>query len=129
MIAAATALNVLLRDKHLAYAVGLAIAGGLFYLFNLGYNHWLYNPVLYGLWTPSDLTSGGSRLAQILLHRVYSLALTVLCLSLAHLFFDRKSMKGLQEGGQLSGKGWTLSIMTVAIAVAVITGLMINAKW
>ncbi len=127
MIAAATALNVLLRDKHLAYAACLAIAGGLFYLFSLGYNHWLYNPVLYGLWTPSDLTGGASRLPQILAHRVYCLSLAALCLSLAHLFYERKSTKGFQEAGHLSGKAWTILIISVAMATAVITGLMISA--
>jgi ABC-2 type transport system permease protein len=127
MIAATTALNVLLRDKYLAYAVCLAIAGGLFYLFNLGYNHPLYNPVLYMLWTPSDLTGAGRRLPRILTHRVYCLALTVLLLSIAHLFFERKSTKGRQADGQLSSKGWAILIAAVATALAVATGLMINA--
>ena len=56
MTAAAIALNVLLRDKYLAYAVCIATGAGLFYLYNVGYNHWLYNPALYQLWTYSDLT-------------------------------------------------------------------------
>ncbi len=84
--------------------------------------------VLYGLWTPSDLTSGGRHLPQILTHRIYCLALAFVCVSLAHLFFERKSTKGLQAGDQLSGKGWTILITSVATAVAVITGLIINAR-
>lgn len=49
MIAAVTALNILLRDKYLAYAASISIGGGLFHLYNLGYNNWLYNPMLYRL--------------------------------------------------------------------------------
>lgn len=128
MIAAATLLNVLLRDKYLAYAVGIAVVGALFYLFNLGYNHPLYNPLLYKLWTPSDLTGGARLLPQILIHRIYCLALTALCLSLAHLFFERKSTKGLLAGGQFRAKAWTILVTLVATALAVITGLMINAR-
>ncbi len=128
MIAAATALNVLLRDKYLTYAVCFAIVGGSFYLFNLGYNHPLYNPVLYGLWTPSDLMSGvARRLPQILTHRIYCLALAVVCLSLAHLFFERKSTGGSRAGASLRGKRCSILIMSAATAVAVITGLMISA--
>jgi ABC-2 type transport system permease protein len=126
LIAASTALNVLLRDKYLAYATCLSIGGGLLYLFSMGYNHPVYNPVLYGLWTPSDLTGGASRLPQILTHRIYCLALAVLCLSLAHLFFERKATKELWAGGHLSGRGWTILIIPVAIVVAVITGWMIK---
>jgi ABC-type transport system involved in multi-copper enzyme maturation permease subunit len=126
MIAVVMALNVLLRDKYLAYGACLALAGGSFYLFNSGYNHPLYNPVLYGLWTPYDLTSGSGRLTQILIHRIYCLALTVLCLSLTHLFFERKSTNELQEDRHLSGKGWAILTASVATTVAVTIGLLIN---
>src|SRR5947199_7141657 len=50
MIAASVALNLLLRDKYLTYAVSLAVGGAIFYLISRGYNHPLYNPVLYQLW-------------------------------------------------------------------------------
>lgn len=103
LIAAAIWLNVLLRDKYLAYVVSFAIGGGLLYLFNLGYNHWLYNPVLYGLWTPSDLTGAARNLAQIIAHRIYCLAIAILFLTLAHLFFERKSTTGLKAGNRSSG--------------------------
>lgn len=79
------ALNVLLRDKYVAYAVSVGTAGGLFYLYSSGYNHWLYNPLLYQLWTYSDLTSGG-----MLLRRLYWLAMAAICLALSHVFFARK---------------------------------------
>jgi hypothetical protein len=80
------ALNVLLRNKYLAYVVAVSIGSGLFYLYNLGYNHWLYNPLLYRLWTYADLTGG-----TILTYRLYSFALAAACLVLAHLFFERQS--------------------------------------
>lgn len=127
MIAAATLFNVLLRDKYLAYATSLGIVGALFFLFNLGYNHPLFNLTLYGFWTPDDFASGAHRLSHILTHRVYCLSLAALCLSLAHLFFARKSTKGLAAGRRLSGKGWSLLIASIAAAVAVTTGLMVNA--
>ena len=94
MAAAATALNVLLRDKYLTYAVSIVTASGLFYLYNQGYNHWLYNPLLFRLWSYVDLTSG-----RILTYRIYCLALTGLCLAVAHLCFQRGSGRGsLREG-------------------------------
>ena len=86
----AIALNVLLRDKYLAYVVIIAISSGLFFFYAQGYNHWLYNPVLYGLWSESDLTSGGVR---ILVLRIYCLGIALLSLRLAHLGFERKSGK------------------------------------
>jgi hypothetical protein len=75
----------MLRDKYVAYAVSVGLAGGLFYLYTTGYNHWLYNPLLYRLWTYSDLASGG-----MLLRRLYWLAIAAICLALAHVFFARK---------------------------------------
>jgi ABC-type transport system involved in multi-copper enzyme maturation permease subunit len=80
------ALNVLLRNKYLAYVVAVGTGAGLFYLYNLGYNHWSYNPLIYRLWKYADLTSG-----RILTYRVYCLALAVAFLALAHFFFERKS--------------------------------------
>ena len=127
MIAASVALNILLRDKYLTYALSLAIGGGLYYIAGQGYNHWLYNPVLYQLWTPSDLVGGGSQLTRILIHRVYCGALSVLLLALALLFFERKSTKGLKAQGQLSSTGWTILVMITSVLIAVITGLIINA--
>ena len=80
------AFNVLLRNKYLAYVVAVGTGAGLFYLYNLGYNHWLYNPLLYRVWKYGDLTS-----SKILGYRLYCLALAAACLALAHLFFERKS--------------------------------------
>jgi ABC-type transport system involved in multi-copper enzyme maturation permease subunit len=80
------ALNVLLRNKYVAYVVTVGTGAGLFYLYSTGYNHWLYNPVLYRLWKYADLTSG-----TILAYRLYCLALAAICLVVAHIFFQRKS--------------------------------------
>lgn len=85
------ALNVLLRNKYLGYVISVGIAAGLFYLYNIGYNHWLYNPTLHGLWTYADLIGVGNNQSTILIHRIYCLAIAVVCLALAHLFFERKS--------------------------------------
>jgi hypothetical protein len=90
MAAASIALNVLLRDKYAAYAVIIATSAALFYLYLQGYNHWLYNPVLYGLWTEADLAST-SGAVRILVLRIYCLTITLLFLWLAHLCFERKS--------------------------------------
>jgi ABC-2 type transport system permease protein len=123
MVSAVTLLNVLLRDKYLAYAIGFAISLGLFYLFSQGYNHWLYNPVLVGRWTPQDLA--GPNLARILIHRVYVLALAGACLGLSHFCFSRVTARGLFASGRLSSKGWSLLVVSVAAAVALVTGFFI----
>ena len=77
--------NIVLRNKHVSYVFSIGTAAGLFYLYSNGYNHWLYNPVLYGLWTYRDLDSH-----FILLHRIACFAVAIACLSLAHLLFRRK---------------------------------------
>lgn len=119
MTGASVALNVLLRDKYLAYVASIGIGGGLFYLFSQGYNHWLYNPVLYQLWTYSDLTGAGDNHPKILANRIYFTAISIACLALAHLFFERKATKGFRLGGRLSGAGWTTLLLIAAITIAV----------
>jgi ABC-2 type transport system permease protein len=80
-------LNVLLLDKYLTYAVSIGISAGLFYLYSIGYNHWLYNPLLYRVWTYADLIGGSN---QLLLSRVYCLVMAVAFLAVAHVFFQRR---------------------------------------
>jgi hypothetical protein len=80
------ALNGVLRNKYVTYVVATGIGAGLIYLYNLGYNHWLYNPLLYRLWKYTDLTS-----SPMLANRLYCLGLASACLALAHLLFERKS--------------------------------------
>lgn len=86
MTSAIVALNVLLRNKYVTYVIAVGMAAGLLYLYNTGYNHWLYNPLLYQLWKYADLTT-----QTMLVNRLYCLALAAACLLLAHLFFARKS--------------------------------------
>jgi ABC-2 type transport system permease protein len=86
MTAMVVALNVLLRNKYVSYVIAVGTGAGLFYLYSIGYNHWLYNPLLYKLWTYADLTT-----PTILTQRLYCLALAAACLVLAHIFFERKS--------------------------------------
>lgn len=127
MIASCVALNVFLRDKYLTYAICFAIGGGLYYMVGQGYNNPLYNPVLYGLWTPSDFENGGVYLSTILIHRLYCFALSILLLSLALFFFERKTMKGLKAHGRLNGRGRTVLTAVIATLAAVICGLIIHA--
>lgn len=122
---ASVLLNVLLRDKYLVYAVSIATGGGLFYLYSQGYNHWLYNPALYQLWTYADLTGAGNNGTRILTHRIYILALAAASLALAHLFFQRKATRGLQANGRLASAGWSILVAVVSVAAAVVAGLMI----
>ncbi|MBV8856876.1 MAG: hypothetical protein JOZ02_08110 [Acidobacteria bacterium] len=123
--ALSVALNVLLRDKYVAYAVSFAAVGGLFYLYTQGYNHWLYNPVLYGLWTYADLAGTSGPRAPILTHRVYCLALTCVSLGLAHLYFPRRLERGLEGEGPLGSNGWSILLTCVALVVAVVAGVLL----
>jgi ABC-type transport system involved in multi-copper enzyme maturation permease subunit len=87
------ALNVILRNKYLAYVAAAGTGASLFYLYSVGYKHWLYNPLLFQLWKYPDLTG-----AAVLMYRLYCLTLTVMSLAVAHLFFQRKSGVALREG-------------------------------
>jgi ABC-type transport system involved in multi-copper enzyme maturation permease subunit len=127
MTGASIALNVLLRDKYLAYAVSIGTCAGLFYLYSIGYNHWLYNPLLYQLWKYPDLTGTGSNQATILIQRVYCLAIASTCLALAHLCFQRKSTKEWQVNGRFSTAGWSIVMAVISVAIAVATGLTISS--
>ena len=91
MTGASVVLNILLRDKYLAYALSIGTGVGLIYLYSQGYKHWPYNPVLYNLWSYADLT--GPALGRILVQRIYCLVLAALFLVIAHLGFQRKSTK------------------------------------
>ncbi len=128
MTSLAVVLNVLLRNKYLSYVVGVATAAGLFYLYSNGYNHWLYNPVLYGLWTYADLTGAGNNQTTILIHRIYCIAIGALCLALAHLFFQRKSTSGFRVNAGLSSRGWSILIISIASLLVIITGFMITSR-
>ena len=127
LTALSVALNVVLRNKYLVYMISIGTAAGLFYLYSIGYNHWLYNPLLYQLWNYADLTGAGNQHARIFMQRLYCLGLASACLSLAHLFCPRKSTTGLITGGRLNGNGWSLLITFASVAIAVVAGSMIVA--
>jgi ABC-2 type transport system permease protein len=126
MSAASVAANVLLRDKYLTYAVSIAACGTVYYLASQGGGGWLSNPVLYNLWTPADLVSGGGRLARILTHRVYCLALASFLLSLAFVLFERKSAGASKARGRFGGRGRALLLAAASALVAVATGFLVN---
>jgi ABC-type transport system involved in multi-copper enzyme maturation permease subunit len=88
LAAVSVMLNVVLRNKYLVYATSIALASALFYLYGVGHNHWLYNPLAYRLWSYADLTGGN--LTTILVQRLYWLGLGAGCLVLAHLCYDRR---------------------------------------
>ena len=120
--------NIVLRNKHVAYVFSIGTAAGFFYLYSTGYNHWLYNPVLHGLWTYSDLAVAGPAQTTILIQRIYCLAIAGACLSLAHLFFQRKTTKGFPVGGYRSGKGWSILLAVVSMTTAVGLGWIISLR-
>ncbi|MDQ3472798.1 MAG: hypothetical protein M3447_03580 [Acidobacteriota bacterium] len=126
MTGASLVLNVLLRDKYLAYALSIGTGVGLVYLYSQGYTHWIYNPVLYNLWTYSDLTGEGS--GRILIHRLYCLALAGLFLVIAVLCFQRKSTKDLIVNGCLGGYAWAGLVGLVSLIIAIGTGMLLVAQ-
>jgi hypothetical protein len=83
-------LKVLLRDRYLTYIAAIGIGVGLLYMYTQGHNGWLYNPLLFRLWKYEDLLSGNN-LSQIAQHRVYVLAIALVLVALAHLFYQRRS--------------------------------------
>jgi len=127
LTALSLALNVLLRNKYLVYMISIGTGAGLFYLYSIGYKHWLYNPLLYQLWKYADLTGAGNNQARIFMQRLYCLGIASACLSLAHIFFQRKSVTGLITAGRLSGNGWSLLITIASVAIAAVAGSMIVA--
>ena len=123
---ASLVINVLIRDKYFAYALSIGTGVGLVYLYNQGYNHWLYNPALFNLWTYSNLTGEGSH--QILLHRLYCLAVAGMLLGLAHVCFRRPSAKGIRIDGKLTGRAWALMTTLVSAAFAAVAGAVVS-QW
>jgi hypothetical protein len=116
------ALNVLLRNKYLVYVVSVGMGAGLFYLYSIGHNHWLYNPLLYQLWNYADLTAAGNNQTTILVHRIYCFAIAGLALAIAHLFFQRSAAKKILIDGRLTGAGWSLLLALVSVAITFVTG-------
>ena len=95
--AVSLALNVWLRNKYFTYAASIAIGIGLLYLYSVGHNHWLYNPVVYGLWSSADLQDP-ARLMRLVALRGYTLGLAFLFVLVAHLVYSRpRSKKPLRQ--------------------------------
>ena len=121
-------LNIVLREKYLAYVVIVGVGAGLLYLYGQGYNHWLYNPMLYQLWNYPDLTGNGSNQSIILIHRIYCLAASVACLSLAHILFQRKLTRGVRMDGHLTERGWSILLALVSLTTSIGTGWAISSR-
>ncbi len=119
--------NIVLRNKHVAYVFSIGTAAGLFCLYSNGYNHWLYNPLLHGLWTYSDLAGAGNNQTTILIHRIYCLGIAIACLSLAHLLFRRKSTKAFWVEANFTGKIWSLLLALLSLTIAIIAGRVISS--
>jgi hypothetical protein len=86
---------------------------------------WLSNPVLYSLWTPADL-AGGERLARILTHRVYCLALASFLLSLAFVLCERKSAGASKARGRFGGRARALLLAAASALVAWAAGFLVS---
>ena len=86
LIALSAASSTLLREKHLAFALTLALGGTFYYVVGNGFHHPLYNFVLYRVLTPADALTD----AWILWHRAYTIACGAFLLWLAVRFSDRK---------------------------------------
>ena len=118
--------GVLLRDRYVTYVITIGLCTGLFYLYSQGHKGWLYNPLLFQLWKYSDLTSGGTRLAQILAQRIHLMAMAVIFLSLAHKFFLRPSNRGLGMLSRLNSSGWSIALLFGSLTVAIVAGLLVG---
>lgn len=117
MIGATITLHVLLRDKYLAHAAGLALGGGLIYLFLQGHTHWAYNPVLFGRWRYADLSGSAPFYNGIIWQRGYWLALTGVGLAATHRFFPRCAARG---------RRWTTLLIVAWLIVAMVLALLVN---
>ena len=126
--AVAVLANIALRNKHVAYVFSIGTAAALFYLYSNGYNHWLYNPVLYQLWNYPDLTGNGNNQSIILIHRIYCLAASVAFLSLAHILFQRKSTRGVRMDGHLTDRGRSILLALVSLTTAIGMGWIISSR-
>jgi hypothetical protein len=82
---------VLLPNRYLAYVAGIGICVGLFYFYSQGHLGALYNPLLFKLWSYSDL-AGPNRL-RIFMLRGYTLALAAGFIILAHLVNARRTLR------------------------------------
>lgn len=76
-------LHVLLVNRYLAYAVFIGVCVSISYFYSQGYSDGIYNPLLFRLWSYSDLS--GPKLPGILFQRLYILGLALVLFTVAHL--------------------------------------------
>jgi hypothetical protein len=62
----------------------------------------------------------------MLVQRLFWIAIACAWLSLAHLFFRRKSTKGLLADGRLSGSGWSVLMTVVSLGAVALSLLLIS---
>ncbi|HEX7721283.1 MAG TPA: ABC transporter permease subunit [Pyrinomonadaceae bacterium] len=98
LAAMALVLNVVLREKYATYAVSVGIGAAMFYLYSMGYLHWLYNPLAYHLWKYADLVGGNRNV--LLWQRSYWLAVAIFLLALSHACFARKMSSTVSRAGR-----------------------------
>ena len=91
LCATCLALHVLLPGRYLAYVAATGICVGLFYFYSQGHTGSLYNPLLFKVWSYSDL-AGPNRL-RILMLRGYSLTLAAGLFTFAHLANARRTLR------------------------------------
>lgn len=114
--------NIVLRNKYVAYVFSIGTAVGLFYSYSSGNNHWLYNPLLYGVWSYADLIQPAT-LWPIVWQRAFWLAASVFCVALGHFLFPRKSTRGLKDSFT---RRWSLIVAIASLAAAIISAY---ARW
>jgi Na+/H+ antiporter NhaD/arsenite permease-like protein len=60
-------------------------------------------------------------------HRIYFLALTIACLSLAHLSFERKAAGSFYINGRLSNAGWSILLFFISLIAALSTAFILTS--
>jgi len=91
LCATCLALHVLLPGRYLAYVAATGICVGLVYFYSQGHTGSLYNPLLFKVWSYSDL-AGPNRL-RILMLRGYTLMLAAGFIIFAHLANARRTLR------------------------------------
>ncbi len=84
-------LHVLFRSRHLAYVAATSLCVGLFYAYSQGHTGWLYNPLLFKLWSYADIA--GPNLLSLLMLRGYTLTLAAAFVALAHLVNAQRTLR------------------------------------
>jgi ABC-type transport system involved in multi-copper enzyme maturation permease subunit len=89
LVTGALALNVLLRQRYVAYFASLVLGAGYVWLLVKGKRSLLANPLLFGHWSYSDLTRLAPYAERLRLHHLYWGSILVLLMALACLGLAR----------------------------------------